>query len=141
MSDFEKEKKKRLEAEWKSRNKIRQRQWASSGASPLQQVLGEDDMAREKLQQAGWSVDLPGEKRRSLIGEAFKDNYWEIIWLLQHYSRGVEEPKRAMHLALKYAKRADANPVRSAQLMQDVERLTALKRAMEEDIKYFKKLK
>lgn len=141
MSDLEKGKKKRLKAEWESRNKMRQRLWASSGLSPLQQVLGEDDMAREQLQQAGWSVDLPGEERRSLIGKAFKDNYWEITWLLQHYSRSIEEPKRAKDLALKYAKRADANPIRSAQLMQDVEKLTALKRAIEEDIKYFKKLK
>lgn len=141
MNDFEKEEKKRLEAEWKNQNKIRQRQWASSGASPLDQVLGEDYMALKKLQQAGWSIDLPAEERRPLIAAAFRDNYLEIIWLLQHYSREVEDPKRSMHLALKYAQRTDANPVRSAQLIQNVERQTVLKRALEEDIKYFKKLK
>jgi len=98
-------------------------------------------MALNQLQQAGWSVDLPAEERRTLIAAAFRDNYSEIIWLLQHYSRGVEEPKKSMRLALEYAKRAHADPVRSAQLMQSVERQTVLKRALEEDIKYFKKLR
>ena len=139
MSDFEKEEKKRLEAEWKNQNKIRQRQWANSGASILDQVLAEDQMALEKLQQAGWSVDLPSEERRSLIAAAFRHNYPEIIWLLQHYSRSVEEPKRK-HIA-RYAKKADINPVVKAQTIQYLERQIVLKRALEEDIKYFKKLR
>lgn len=140
MSDFEKENKKRLKAEWENRNKVRQRQWASSGLSPLQQVLAEDDMAREQLQQAGWSVDLPDEKRRSLIATAFRRNYSEIIWLLKHYSRSVEEIKNLKRTILRYPEKVNRKPW-EAEMVERVERQILLKLALEEDIKYFKKLK
>lgn len=140
MSDFEKENKKRLKAEWENRNKMRQRQWASSGLSPLQQVLAEDDMAREQLQQAGWSVDLPDEKRRSLIAAAFRHNYSEIIWLLKHYSRSVEETKNLKRTILRYPEKVNRKPW-EAEMVERVERQIPLKFALEEDIKYFKKLK
>jgi len=140
MSDPEKGKKKRLKAEWESRNKMRQRQWASSGLSLLQQVLGEDDMAREQLQQAGWSVDLLDEERRSLISKAFKDNYWEIIWLLQHYSRSVEEIKNLKRTILRYPEKVNRKPW-EAEMVERIERQIPLKFVLEEDIRYFKKLK